>query len=103
MDLAIHILLAGILVGTAFCLVMVVYIIREFSKLEEQTRQKIDTMTNNNLALFNKLKDLEHEKMERTQAVTRAAESIANAIKSAKTVNVVDEKPLDFPNEKEEK
>lgn len=100
MDLAIHILLAGIIVASAFCLVMLVYIIREMNKLTERMDQKVQTMVQNNIALFNKMRDLEREKREANPFREILMRAVKNAAEKANKVNVVDgEKPLDFPND----
>ena len=103
MELAIHILLAGIIVGAAFCLVMMVYIIRELNRLTERMDQKVQTMVQNNIALFNKMRDLEREKREANPFREILLRAVKRAADEANKVNVVDgEKPLDFPNETDE-
>ena len=105
MDLAIHIITACCMVGAGVALVFLYRLVYQLEIIIERMNRRIDAMKDNE----GNLEDLV-KRIEATQKADVTLENLTKSIVHQKLVealnkrqlNVVDEKPLDFPNDRKE-
>lgn len=105
-DLIIAILLSLSIVGLAVLIVVARLLTGELNTLIDRMYRKVDNMQHNEEVLMNKIQQLEAEKAKRelknTDFVEGVRKEILRRLQLQHGINVVD-KPLDFPNEDNDK
>lgn len=91
MDLAIHILIAATMVGSGVALVFLYRLVYQLEIVIERMNKRVDEMK----AYGQNLEDLINELRPKSVKIEIDTNKI---IESLNKLNVVDDKPLDFPN-----
>lgn len=101
-NLIIAILLALATATSGLCIFLANMAIRELNEVIEKLYRKVDTLQHNSDVLMKNVQKLEAEKAKREQLGDAIRENILRNLAKRNGINVV-EKPLDFPNDNEEK
>ena len=98
MDLAIHIITAACMVGAGVALVFLYKLIYQLEIIIERMNKRVDEMKAYGQNLEDLIKELRPKPVKielNTEAIKKATNKL---IESLNKLNVVDDKPLDFPN-----
>lgn len=101
-NLIIAILLALATATSGLCIFLANMAIRELNEVIEKLYRKVDTLQHNSDVLMKNVQKLEAEKAKREPLGDAIRENILRNLAKRIGINVV-EKPLDFPNDNEEK
>lgn len=99
-SLAIKVLEALILIVGAFCAFVLVFMIKDVSKICEDLYRKVDAFDSCSNAIVRELEKLNHnpEKDARNELRDVIMRKILNDMLERNRIHVEDDKPLDFPN-----
>lgn len=98
--LAIKVLEALILIVGAFCAFVLVFMIKDVSKICEDLYRKVDAFDSCSNAIVRELEKLNHnpEKDARNELIDMLTRKVLNTVMERNRIHVEDDKPLDFPN-----
>ena len=101
MNTLIHLLIVATMLGLGVCLVIMVKIINDMEIVLKKAEAQREMLTQNNLALFKRMQEMEREKQSEKAVRQSIADKLIAEMEERYKINVVGkDKPLDFPNDR---